>query len=197
MESVCVFCGSSRGAHPEYGEAARQIGRAVAARGLTLVYGGGNVGLMGEVADAVVAAGGRVVGVIPQSLAEWEVAHTGLSELHIVGSMHERKQQMAEMADAFIALPGGIGTFEELFEILTWAQLGLHQKPCAVLNVRGYFDPLLTLLDRAVEEQFLLPQHRALLLSEPGDPALLLDVLAAWQPKNSDPRAKLQSREQT
>jgi uncharacterized protein (TIGR00730 family) len=186
LQSICVFCGSSRGARPEYLEAAQAMGRAIAQRGLTLVYGAGNIGLMGALADAALAEGGRVVGVIPQSLVEWEVAHEGLTERYIVGSMHERKAMMADRADAFIALPGGLGTFEELFEILTWAQLGLHRKPFGLLNVAGYFDALLALLDNAVAERFLRPEHRGLVLAEPDDPARLLDHLAAYEPPTLD-----------
>ncbi len=176
---MCVFCGSSRGARPEYVAAARQMGTALAQRGLTLIYGGGNIGLMGAVADAALDAGGHVIGIIPQHLDDWEVGHRGLTELEIVGSMHERKARMADLADAFVALPGGLGTFEELFEILTWAQLGLHQKPFGLLNTLGYYAPLLALLDTAVHERFLRPEHRALVLEEPSDPNRLLDRLAA------------------
>ncbi len=176
-----MFCGSSPGGRPEYVAAARQLGTALAERGQTLVYGGGNVGLMGAVADAALDAGGKVVGVIPQHLDDWEVGHRGLTELEIVGSMHERKARMADLADAFITLPGGLGTFEELFEILTWAQLGLHQKPFGLLNTLGYYAPLLTLLDTAVQERFLRPEHRALVLEEPTDPNRLLDRLAAYE----------------
>ena len=196
IKSVCVFCGSSRGARPEYTDAAQQTGREIARRGLTLVYGGGNIGLMGEVADAALAAGGRVIGVIPESLADWEVAHRGLTELHIVGSMHERKRLMADSADAFMALPGGLGTFEELCEILTWSQLGIHDKPCGLLNVAGYFDPLLALLDGAVREQFLLQEHRERLLTD-TEPVHLLNTFAVWELPPGDPRDKLLDREQT
>lgn len=158
------------------------MGREIARRGLTLVYGAGNIGLMGAVADAALDAGGAVIGVIPEALAAWEVAHTGLTDLRIVASMHERKQIMADLSDTFIALPGGLGTFEELCEILTWAQLGLHRKPCAVLNVAGYYDGLLTLLEHAERERFLRPEHRALLIEEKESPARLLDRLAAYEP---------------
>lgn len=181
LRSVCVFCGSSKGARPEYADAAQQMGTALAERGLTLIYGGGNIGLMGTVADAALDAGGRVVGVIPQHLDDWEVGHRGLTELEIVGSMHERKARMADLADAFVALPGGLGTFEELFEILTWAQLGLHQKPFGLLNTAGYYAALLALLDTAVQERFLRPEHRSLILEEPSDPNRLLDRLAAHE----------------
>jgi uncharacterized protein (TIGR00730 family) len=182
LQSICVFCGSSRGARPDYLAAAEATGREIARRGITLVYGAGNIGLMGAVADAALAEGGTVVGVIPESLVAWELAHDGLTELHIVRSMHERKAMMAERAEAFLALPGGLGTFEELFEILTWAQLGLHQKPFGLLNVAGYYDPLLMLLNRAVEERFLRPAHRDLVIAEAADPARLIDRLKAYEP---------------
>lgn len=175
---MCVFCGSGLGRRPVYRQAAEALGRTLAERGLRLVYGGGRVGLMGAVADAALAAGGEVVGVIPQALATKELAHDGLAELVVVDSMHTRKATMAERSDAFIALPGGYGTFEELCEIITWSQLGLHRKAFGLLNVEGYYDPLLALFDRAVEERFLRPQHRALVL-EDDDPGLLLDRLAA------------------
>ena len=180
MRRVCVFCGSARGARPEYQEAAQAVGTLLAERGLGLVYGGGNVGLMGAVADAALAAGGEVTGVIPESLVGWEVAHTRLTELRVVGSMHERKALMADLSDAFLALPGGFGTFEEFCEVLTWSQLGIHAKPCGLLNVAGYYGPLLGLFDHAVREGFLRPQHRALVL-EGADPACLLDALASFQ----------------
>jgi len=164
LQRICVFTGSRPGARADYGAAARALGRTLAQRGIGLVYGGGNVGLMGEMADAALASGGEVIGVIPESLVRKEVAHGGLSELRVVRSMHERKAQMADLADAFIALPGGMGTLEELFEILTWAQLGLHAKPCGLLDVCGYFERLLGFLDRAVAEDFLRQDHRRLLL---------------------------------
>lgn len=161
------------------------LGRTLAERGIGLVYGAGNVGLMGVVADAALAAGGRVVGVIPKGLARWEVAHGGLTEIHIVSTMHERKAMMADLADAFIALPGGFGTLEELFEALTWTQLGFHgeigHKPCGILNVGGFYDPLLTFLDGMVDSGFLRPEHRALVLSQQEVPALL-EALATFQP---------------
>ncbi len=181
MQSVCVFCGSSFGDKPIYRELAERLGRTLAARGLTLVYGGGNVGLMGVVADAALDAGGRVVGVIPQALVDWEVAHDGLTELIVVQSMHERKARMAEAADAFIALPGGYGTFEEFCEVLTWSQLGLHRKPCGVLNVEGYYDPLLALFERAVQDRFLAVEQRDLVLAD-TDVNALLDRVASYQP---------------
>jgi uncharacterized protein (TIGR00730 family) len=177
LNRVCVFCGSSPGANPAYRDAARRVGRELARRGLALVYGGGNVGLMGVLADAALDAGGHVIGVIPDALMAKEVGHRGLPDLRIVGSMHERKALMAELTDGFIALPGGVGTFEEFFEIVTWAQLGLHAKPCALLNVNGFFDPLLRLLDHAVEERFVKPEHRAIIVVEP-DIAPLLDCMA-------------------
>jgi len=181
VRRVCVFCGSSKGAHPAYLEAAQQMGATLARRGLGLVYGGGRVGLMGAVADAALAEGGEVIGVIPESLMAWEVGHAGLADLRVVGSMHERKALMADLSDAFIALPGGYGTFEEFCETLTWAQLGLHPKPCGLLNVERYYDPLLALFDHAVAARFLRPEHRALVL-EDTDPDRLLDRLAAYQP---------------
>ena len=178
---VCVFCGSSPGLRPEYLESARLLGQALAERGVGLVYGGARVGLMGAVADAVLRAGGDVIGVIPRALWEREVAHTGLADLRVVGSMHERKAMMSELADAFVALPGGIGTLEELFEVWTWAQLGLHRKPVALLDVAGYYRPLARFLDGAVQERFVREQHRAMLLMEDSAPALL-DRLAAYRP---------------
>ncbi len=181
MKSLCVFCGSNAGARPAYAEAARQVGRLLAESGIRLVYGGGNVGLMGILADAALEAGGSVIGVIPEALVAWEVAHTGLADLRIVGSMHERKALMAELADAFVALPGGFGTFEEFFEVLTWAQLGLHPKPCGLLNIGGFYDPLLALIDYAIAERFIRPEHRALVV-EAHDPASLFTLLADYQP---------------
>ncbi len=179
MPAVCVFCGSAFGRRQAYRDAAVEVGQLLAERGVTLVYGGGNVGLMGVVADACLAAGGKVVGVIPQSMVERELAHRGLTELHIVGSMHERKALMADRADAFLALPGGFGTFDELFEILTWRQIRIHQKPVGLLNVEGYFDPLLSLADHAVEEGFLRATDRPNLLSATDSTALLNRLLNA------------------
>ena len=176
IESLCVFCGSSPGRRSAYGEAARAVGTLIAQRRLTLVYGGGNVGLMGVLADACLAAGGRVVGVIPRALADLEVAHDGLTEMHVVTSMHERKARMADLADAFLALPGGFGTWDEFCEALTWSQLALQSKACAVLNVEGYYDAFLAQADRAERDGFLRPEHRQLLLSD-TDPARLLDRL--------------------
>ena len=178
---VCVYAGSNPGSHPAYAEASIALGNELAARGIGLVYGGGKVGLMGVIADAVLAAGGEAIGVMPQALIDREIGHAGLTELKVVDSMHERKAQMAELADAFIALPGGIGTLEELIEIYTWSQLGIHEKACGVLNVRGYYDGLATFLDHAVSEGFLRAQHRAV-LSIAADPAALLDALADYEP---------------
>ncbi len=181
MTRVCVFCGSSTGADPRFLEAARRLGAVLVAHGLGLVYGGAGVGLMGALADAVRGRGGEVIGVIPRALARKEVAHAGLSELRVVESMHERKAVMAELADAFVALPGGMGTLEELCEALTWLQLGIHSKPVGLLNVAGYFDRFLEFLDHAVAERLLKPQHRALALVE-QEPGALLDRLAHWRP---------------
>src|SRR5262245_39365670 len=174
--SVCVFCGSNVGARPEFAAAAKEVGKFLSERGIRLVYGAGNIGLMGVLADAALAAHGEVIGVIPQMLVDKELAHRGLADLRIVTSMHERKAQMAELSDAFIALPGGLGTYEELCEVLTWAQLGLHHKPCGCLNVCGYFDPLNRLLDHGVAEGFVDPQHRRLLVAA-DDPVQLLALL--------------------
>lgn len=180
LRRLCVFCGSSRGGRPEYEAVARRLGALLAEREIGLVYGGGAVGLMGAVADAALAAGGEVIGVIPEALLEWEVAHQGLADLRVVRSMHERKALMADLSDAFAALPGGFGTFEELCEVLTWSQLGIHAKPVGVLNVAGYFDPLLALFDHAVEERFVRAEHRSLVLQE-TDPSRLLELLASFE----------------
>jgi uncharacterized protein (TIGR00730 family) len=174
---LCVFCGSSKGARENYIHAAQKLGRELVARDSELVYGGGNVGLMGVIADAVLAAGGRVTGVIPEQLVVRELGHSGIQDLRVVKTMHERKAMMAELSDGFIALPGGIGTYEEFFEVLTWAQLGLHSKPCALLNVDGFYDPVLRLLDHAVEERFVRTSHRDLVVVE-TEPAALLDRMA-------------------
>jgi uncharacterized protein (TIGR00730 family) len=181
MRRVCVFCGSSPGTNPAYLESARAMGRTLAERGMGLVYGGGSVGLMGALADAALAAGGEVVGVIPQVLRIRELAHRGLTSLHVVGSMHERKAKMAELAQGFVALPGGLGTLEELAEILTWAQLGLHARPIGLLDVAGYWSHVVAFLDRAVQEGFVPPENRKL-LAVAEDPATLLDRFEAWQP---------------
>ena len=177
-----MFCGSNVGARPAYRRATEELARVLVSRGTGLVYGGGNIGLMGVLADAVLAGGGEVQGVIPRALVAREVAHAGLSRLHVVESMHERKALMADLSDGFIALPGGFGTFEEFCEAVTWSQLGIHKKPCGLLNVEGYFDPLVALFDHAVQERFLHPLNRALVL-EARTPEQLLDALAAWQPK--------------
>ena len=180
MKSICVFTGSSPGARPAYAAAAAELGRELVRRDLTLVYGAGNVGLMGVLADAVLGEGGRVMGVIPEALFPREVEHHGLTELHVVGSMHERKDRMFELSDGIVALPGGLGTLEELFEVLTWSQLGIHSLPCGLLNVCGYFDPLLEFLDRSVTERFISESNRSLLLTE-TDPAVLLDRFEVWE----------------
>ena len=164
VQRLCVFCGSSPGTRPEYLAAARALGRVLADRGVGLVYGGASVGLMGAVADAALAAGGHVAGVIPRALVEREIAHPGLSELHVVRTMHERKAVMSDLSDGFVALPGGIGTLEELFEVWTWAQLGVHGKPCALLDVEGFYAPLLAFLDHARAEGFVRERQRAMLL---------------------------------
>lgn len=181
MKRVCVFCGSNSGARPDYAEAAEAMGTEIARRGLELVYGGGCVGLMGTVADAALAHGGHVIGVIPGALMAREVGHRGLSELKVVGSMHERKAMMSDLADAFIAMPGGFGTMEEFFEVVTWAQLGIHRKPCAILNTAGYYDPMLALFDKFVGERFVPQEYRALVVDD-TDPARLLDRIAAYVP---------------
>lgn len=173
MKSICIYCGSQSGARPAYTHGARRLGEAMAQRGLRLVYGGGCVGLMGAVADAILEGGGQVVGVIPQHLVDRELAHRGVTELRVVHSMHERKALMADLADAFIALPGGLGTLEELLEIMTWAHLGLHQKPCGLLNLEGYYDGLRSFIDHAVEEQFVAPTVRSYLVIETDADALL------------------------
>lgn len=181
MRRVCVFCGSSPGIRPSYTAAARSLARGLHAAGLGLVYGGAHVGLMGALADEVLAAGGTVTGVIPRALEEREIAHRGLTELHVVETMHERKALMADLSDGFVALPGGMGTLEELFEVLTWGQLGLHRKPTGLLDVGGYFEPLIAFLDRMVGEGFLRPEHRALVLVEP-EPEALIAGLATHRP---------------
>jgi uncharacterized protein (TIGR00730 family) len=181
MKNICVYCGSSPGRLAAYAEGARSLAQALVVRDLGLVYGGASIGLMGLVADTVLQLGGRVVGVIPEALARKEVAHAGLSELHITQSMHERKTMMAELSDGFVALPGGIGTFEEIFEIWTWAQLGIHAKPCGLLNVAGYYNGLTAFLDHATQEQFMKPPHRSLLMVA-SDPHALLEQFAHYAP---------------
>lgn len=182
MKRICVFLGSSLGDRPSYRTAAEQLGRDLARRRIGVVYGGGRVGLMGALADACLAAGGEVIGVIPHALQQKEVGHTGLTQLHVVDSMHERKALMAELADAFIALPGGFGTFEELCEILTWSQLGLHRKPCGVLDVDGYYAPLIALFDHATKSQFVRPEHRRLVMVGTEPEALVDELLHAEVP---------------
>jgi uncharacterized protein (TIGR00730 family) len=181
VDRLCVFTGSSPGAHPDYAEAARELGRALADQGLGLVYGGAHVGLMGVLADAALDAGCEVIGVIPQALVDREIAHTGLSDLRVVGSMHERKALMAGLADGFVALPGGMGTLEELFEVYTWTQLGLHSKPLGLLDVRGYYAQLAGFLDHAVEERFLTPEHREMLVVERRAEAMI-EAFRQWRP---------------
>jgi uncharacterized protein (TIGR00730 family) len=193
MKRICVFCGASSGARPEYVAAAGAMGRALATRGIGLVYGGAGVGIMGALADATLAAGGEATGVIPRSLMEREVARNGLTELHVVGSMHERKALMAELADAFIALPGGLGTMEELFEIWTWGLLGIHAKPFGLLETAAYFRPLIRFLDHAVEEGFVRARHRAMLLVD-HDPDRLLDRIAAHRPAAEPPAIREDER---
>jgi uncharacterized protein (TIGR00730 family) len=181
LSSIAVYCGSNRGADPAFAEAAGAMGALLAERGIRLVYGGGHVGLVGVLADAVLAAGGEVLGVITRALEAKEVVHRRLTELVVTATMHERKAAMADAADAFIMLPGGYGTFDEFFEVLTWTQLGIHDKPCGVLDVAGFFAPLRDLLDAATAAGFVLPVHRNLVITE-SDPAALLDRLRVWTP---------------
>ena len=181
LESICVYCGSSEGRDPVYAEAAARLGRALAERGITLVYGGANVGLMRILADATMAGGGRAVGVMPRALVEKEKAHRQLTELHVVASMHERKALMAELSDGFIALPGGAGTMDELFEVWTWGQLGLHRKPCGLLNVAAYYDPLVAFLDHSVSAGFIRAVHRDMLVIA-DTPQEMLRRFAAYHP---------------
>jgi len=181
LKNICVYCGSSPGRLKAYADVARALAEALVSRNIGLVYGGASIGIMGAVADHVLQLGGKAVGVIPEALMRKEVAHYRLSELYVTQSMHERKMRMAELSDGFIALPGGLGTLEELFEIWTWAQLGFHDKPCGLLNVEGYYDPLIEFLDHAVTEQFVHPSHRAILIVE-SDPEKLLDRFANYQP---------------
>ena len=181
LKAVCVFCGSNCGARKEYALAAEEVGAELARRGLTLVYGGGNVGLMGIVADAALKVGGKVIGVIPEALMAKELGHTGLTKLHVVNSMHERKALMAELSDGFLALPGGFGTFEEFLEIVTWAQLGFHQKPCGLLNVAGFYDPFLQFIAHATREQFIRDEHTDTVIANESVPAVL-DRMFAFKP---------------
>ncbi len=190
LHSVCVFCGSQAGGRPAYVEGARRLGELLAREGIRIVYGGSSLGLMGALANAALDQGGTVTGIIPTGLVQREVANDRVSDLIVVGSMHERKTQMSELADGFIALPGGLGTLEEFFEILTWAQLGIHDKPCGLLNLEGYFEPLIAFLDRAMAEKFLLPRYRALLLQE-SDPGALLGRMRSYEPPEVE---KWQSR---
>jgi hypothetical protein len=181
LKRLCVFCGSSPGARKDYADAADRLGRLLARRGLGLVYGGASIGLMGTVADAVLAEGGNVIGVIPRALVKKEVVHEGIPDLRVVDSMHERKALMAQLADGFVALPGGLGTLEEFCEILTWAQLGIHQKPAGLLDVGGYFQPLLSFLDHIVYERFMRPEHRAMVLVE-EEPEQLIAAIQRHRP---------------
>jgi uncharacterized protein (TIGR00730 family) len=188
LKKICVFCGSSPGSAPDYLQAARQVGAALARRNLTLVYGGAKVGLMGHMAKAALEAGGQVIGVIPKSLYEMEVAFEDLSALHVVDTMHERKSKMANLADGFVALPGGLGTIEEFFEVLTWAQLGFHKKPCGLLNINSYYDPLLTFLDHMVDQEFVEPEHRQAALVDTTIDGLL-DQFEAYAPPTANKAA--------
>jgi uncharacterized protein (TIGR00730 family) len=185
MNRICVFCGTNPGSRPEYGAAARELGQILAGQEIELVYGGASVGIMGELADSVQEHGGHVTGIIPQQLMEKEAAHTGIRNLIVVASMHQRKSQMADMSDGFVALPGGIGTLEGFFEILTWAQLGIHSKPSGILNVAGYFDHLTRFLDHAVQEGFLTREHREAIIME-ADPRRLLERMQAYTPLDSE-----------
>jgi hypothetical protein len=194
MQRVCVFCGSSPGARPAYAEATAEVARLLAGEGIGVVYGGGHVGLMGVLADTAMAAGGEVIGVMPQMLVDREIGHTAITELRVVDSMHERKALMADLSDAFVALPGGAGTLEELFEVYTWSQLGLHDKPCALLDVDDYYAGLAAFLDHAVRERFLREEHRAALMVE-QDPRTLIDRLREFEPRAVTP--KWIDREQT
>jgi uncharacterized protein (TIGR00730 family) len=181
MRRICVFCGSNAGARSEYAEAARALATVLVEHKLGIVYGGGNVGLMGVLADAALGCGGEVIGVIPQKLVDKEVAHRGVTKLRIVETMHERKALMNDLSDAFIALPGGFGTLDEFFEVLTWSQLGFHGKPCALLNVAGYYDRMLAMLDHAVTERLLRPAHRELVIAD-TDPSRLMQRISAFSP---------------
>jgi uncharacterized protein (TIGR00730 family) len=190
MKAVCVYCGSSPGASPVYTDAAKAFGRALVAANLGLVYGGGKVGLMGVIADTVMAEGGNAIGVIPELLVNKEVGHEGLSELHVVPDMHQRKKMMADLSDAFVALPGGAGTLEELFEVFTWAQLGYHRKPVAVLNIDGFYDPLITLLKHTVSEGFMRQTYLDMLLID-SDPAALIAKMQHYHAPTLDKWANM------
>ncbi len=185
MKRICVFCGSSPGKKPEYLQMARQLGELLVEKRLGLVYGGGNVGMMGEIARIMMDKGAEVIGVIPKFLAEKEVAFRDITQLHVVDSMHERKAMMAELSDAFIALPGGLGTLEEIFEVFTWAQLGIHEKPCGLLNVCGYYDPILSFINRAIEEQFIKAEYRGIVEIE-EQPTTLLRKFENFRPVKFD-----------
>ena len=181
MYRICVFCGSNHGSRPAYAEAAQRLGREIAGKHIGLVYGGAKVGIMGTIADAVLGEGGQVIGVMPKFLVQKEVAHQGLSELRIVDSMHERKRLMADLADGFIALPGGLGTLEEFFEMVTWAQLRMHSKPCGLLNTCGYYNGLMQFLDHAVSEMFIRVEHRSMIFIHER-PTALLEKFASYEP---------------
>lgn len=183
MKYICVYCGSNPGRQAVYCEAARSLGQEMASRGIGLVYGGASVGVMGSVADAVLQHGGKAIGVIPHALATKEVSHHGLDQLFVVDSMHERKAKMAELSDGFIALPGGWGTIEEIFEMLTWAQLGFHEKPCGLLNAAGYYDYLFAFLEKAIEEQFVKPEYRPMMMMDDSAPSLLRRFAGYRAPK--------------
>lgn len=181
MKRICVFCGSNSGIDPIYLETAEKVGKFLVSENIELVYGGGRVGLMGKIADTVMENGGKVIGVIPHDLSAKEIAHQNLTELHIVDSMHERKAMMAELADGFIALPGGVGTFEEFCEIVTWAQLGIHTKPCALMNVGGFYDAFIAMFDHSMNQGFIRPQHRALILVE-SEIGKLFQLMKEYRP---------------
>ena len=181
MKRICVYCGSSMGRNPRYRDAAFELGSELVDRGLGLVYGGASVGIMGTIADAVLARGGEVIGVIPKALDKKEIAHTRLSKLHVVESMHERKALMADLSDGFIAMPGGWGTIEEIFEALTWAQLGFHRKPCGLLNEEGYYDHLFNFLEHAIDQQFVKAEYWPMLIMQP-DAASILDSFSTYEP---------------
>jgi uncharacterized protein (TIGR00730 family) len=187
MRRICVFCGANPGARPAYAEATAELARLLTAEGIGVVYGGGHVGLMGVLADTLLADGAEPIGVMPQALVDKEIGHRGLSDLRVVGSMHERKALMAELSDAFIALPGGLGTLEELFEVYTWSQLGLHQKPCALLDVEDYYAGIASFLEHAVEERFVREEHRAMLIVD-SDPRRLIDRLRDFEPAAITPK---------
>jgi uncharacterized protein (TIGR00730 family) len=187
VQRACIFCGSSPGARPAYTEVTEDLGHLLVENGITLVFGGATVGLMGRLADTVLSEGGEAIGVIPQALVDREIAHLGLTDLHVVETMHERKQLMADLADAFVALPGGLGTLDELFEIYTWAQLGLHRKPIGILNVEGYFDGLASFLEHATAERFVREDHRSMLIVE-EEPRTMLERLESFDPAVVTPK---------